>query len=423
VHKGDHVLYKSGFFEADVSVTHEGNLVSLSSDYSVDYVTASYVFDKNHCAFPDVLIFPWTEDKLIAHMHDERVHAVAFGGYGYGLAFRNQSADFFHHYSLFFDNHTHSAPKISKKGCIRTKFLIFERFMENTYKYTVAGHTFCVILPEGFSGAEHLKPYEPFVETGDVEPLFTLELKTVSRLREKVQGRVRECLNDEAPYFWIFEDENGSFSFGFSYTKSHPDCILITSEDYKSNVVYISEAMADRYAEFALSNAMMLLYTFCTSPSDTLMVHASVIAHDGGGYMFLGRSGTGKSTHSRLWLNHIDDTYLLNDDNPVIRFMDGQAYVYGTPWSGKTPCYKNESMPLKAVVRLSQAPYNKIVHLAPLQSFASLMPACSCMRWDGRSVAALHSSVEKVIGVVPCWHLECLPDEAAAVLCNSTVKR
>ena len=294
--------------------------------------------------------------------------------------------------------------------------------MENMFKYTVAGHTFAVALPEGFPPEEYLKPYEPFAETEDIAPLFTLELKTVPSLREKVQGEVRECLNDESPYFWIFEDENGKYSFAFSYSKKHPDCLLFTSDDFKSNVVYICEEHAGRFAEFALSNAMMLLYTFCTSPYQTLMVHASVTAHAGGGYMFLGRSGTGKSTHSRLWLNNIEDTYLLNDDNPVIRFIDGQAYVYGTPWSGKTPCYKNESMPLKAVVRLSQAPYNKIARLAPLQSFASLMPACSCMRWDGQSVAALHKTVEKVISVVPCWHLECLPDADAAVLCNSTVK-
>ena len=291
------------------------------------------------------------------------------------------------------------------------------------FKYTVAGHTFCVALPEGFSPEEYLKPYEPFVETSDADPLFTLELQIVPSLREKVQGKVRECLNDEAPYFWIFEDEAGKFSFGFSYTKAHPDCILVTSDDYKSNVVYINESSASRYAEFALSNSMMILYTFCTTALQTLMVHASVIAHGGGGYMFLGRSGTGKSTHSRLWLNHIEDTYLLNDDNPVVRFIDGQAYIYGTPWSGKTPCYKNEHMPLKGVVRLSQAPYNKILRLAPLQSFASLMPSCSCMRWDGASVSALHNTVEKVISVVPCWHLECLPDADAAVLCNSTVKQ
>ena len=295
--------------------------------------------------------------------------------------------------------------------------------MNNMLKYTVAGHTFGVALPEGFSPEEYLKPYEPFVETAEAETLFTLEMQVVPSLREKVQGNVIECLNDEAPYFWIYEDEKGKYSFGFSYTKAHPDCLLFTSDDFSSSVVYICEKYASRYAEFALSNAMMLLYTFNTAQFQTLMVHASVIAHGGAGYMFLGRSGTGKSTHSRLWLENIEDTNLLNDDNPVVRFIDGQAYIYGTPWSGKTPCYKNEFMPLNGIVRLSQAPYNKIARLMPLQAFASLMPSCSCMRWDGASVTALHKTVEKVITVVPCWHLECLPDADAAILCNSTIKR
>ena len=167
----------------------------------------------------------------------------------------------------------------------------------------------------------------------------------------------------------------------------------------------------------------MLLYTFRTSPYETLMVHASVIRHNDGGYMFLGRSGTGKSTHSRLWLNNIEDTELLNDDNPVIRIVDGEAVVFGTPWSGKTHCYKNESVPLKAVVRLSQAPYNKIARNIPLQAYASLMPACSCMRWDRSSTDALHKTVEKVIMCVKGWHLECLPDEDAAKTCHEAVTK
>ena len=295
--------------------------------------------------------------------------------------------------------------------------------METLYKYAVAGHAFGVILPEGFPTQEYLRPYEPFAASPDADTLFTLKLATSGSLKDTAPGKVRECLNDEAPYFWIFEDEEGKFNFGFSYTKERPDCVLKTSADFVDNVVYVQEASSERIAEFAISNAMMLLYTFCTSPYQTLMVHASVIRNDGLGYMFLGRSGTGKSTHSRLWLNHIPGSVLLNDDNPVIRVIDGLAYVYGTPWSGKTPCYKNESVPLKAVVRLSQAPYNKIARFAPLQSFASLMPACSCMRWDSTSVSALHKTVEKVITVVPGYGLECLPDEAAAVLCYSEVSK
>lgn len=292
--------------------------------------------------------------------------------------------------------------------------------MEKSYKYEVAGHLFEVVMPENVNAEEYLGPYQPFAAASDAEPIFTLTVRYSDDLKSTDPGDVRECLNDEAPYFWIFDNE-GKFNFGFSYTKAHPDCILIPSDDFRHNVVYVPLSRAERLTEFSLSNAMMLLYTFCTSPYDTLMVHASVIKHNGGGYMFLGRSGTGKSTHSRLWLNNIDDAELLNDDNPVIRLKEGKAVVYGTPWSGKTHCYKNDSVPLKAIVRLSQAPYNKISRNILLQAYASLMPACSCMRWDRASTDALHKTVEKVISQVACWHLECLPDADAAYTCHKAV--
>ena len=293
--------------------------------------------------------------------------------------------------------------------------------MENLHKYIVAGHKFGICLPEGMSAQHLLKPYEPFAVDDDQQILFALRLELVDSLRTVASQKVLKCLNDEPPYFWIFEEEDGSYSFAFSYTKARPDCILKVLPASDESVVYVTKDGAEKLAEFAISNAVMLLYTFYTAPYDTMMVHASVIAHEGRGYMFLGRSGTGKSTHSRLWLNHIPDTELLNDDNPVIRVFDSKALVYGTPWSGKTPCYKNMQVPLKAVVRLSQAPYNKIARLAPLQSFASLMPACSCKRWDNEAMSSLHKSVEKTITMVPCYHLECLPDEEAARVCYNAV--
>lgn len=295
--------------------------------------------------------------------------------------------------------------------------------MEKTSKYTVAGHTFAVRLPEGMAAETYLKPYEPFVDDSDAQILFSLTLETVPSLKDLNPGKLRECLNDEAPYFWIFEREDGAFNFGFSHTRKCPDCILCPSGDLRDNVVYVRDSYAERFAEFALSNAMMLLYTFCTSSFDTLMVHASVIAYAGNGYMFLGKSGTGKSTHSSLWLKYIEGAELLNDDNPVVRVIDGNAYVYGSPWSGKTPCYKNECLPLGAVVRLSQAPHNRIRPLKGLEAFASLMPACSCMRWDGDSVSKLYKTVEKAIAAADLYHLECLPDEEAAKVCHHAVTK
>ena len=295
-----------------------------------------------------------------------------------------------------------------------------ERLSVVTRRFDVAGHVFEVTLPDSLP-EDILNPYMPFhTETQD-EPLFKLKLNLTDDLASVSKGRLKECFNDEPPYLWMFE-KNGRYNFAFSYLKDKPDCILMPSLEYTDNVLYVSRKDADRLAGFALSNSLMLLYAFKSMEHETLMVHASVISYDGGGYMFLGKSGTGKSTHSRMWLQKIEGCTLLNDDNPVIRIVDGKAYVYGTPWSGKTPCYKNMSVPLKAVVRLSQAPCNKIERLIPLKAYASLMPSCSCMRWDRKSTDRLHAAVEKVIMNTGCWHLECLPDADAANVCCTAVK-
>ena len=206
-----------------------------------------------------------------------------------------------------------------------------------------------------------------------------------------------------------------------STVEGHLASAMKTNADFSECVISLFGDEDDQ--RFGLGNAMMIAFAFAAAYYNVVLMHASVTMNNGYGYLFLGKSGTGKSTHSRLWLTHIEDTELLNDDNPVVRVHGSEVIVYGTPWSGKTPCYKNQQVPLKAVVRLSQAPYNKITRLAPLQSFASLIPACSCKRWDSEAMAQLHKAVEKTISIVPCYHLECLPDEAAAVLCHSTVSK
>ncbi len=294
--------------------------------------------------------------------------------------------------------------------------------MKNSYRFNVAGHLFKAGLPEGVLAQDVLGPYLPFEVQDDSTPLYTLSLDFVDSLSDLDYGQTKQCLNDEAPFFWIFEKDS-KLNFGFSYAKQAPDCVIIPELDYSEAVVYVPRGRSLRITEFALSNAMMLMYTFRTSPYDTLMTHASVIRYKDQGYMFLGRSGTGKSTHSRLWLDNIEGTSLLNDDNPIIRVVDGQAYIYGSPWSGKTPCYKNESVPLKAIVRLSQAPFNKITRLSPLQAYAALLPSCSCMRWDKTSTDSLHASVEKVVSKVGIYHLECLPDADAAFTCCEKVSK
>jgi hypothetical protein len=114
----------------------------------------------------------------------------------------------------------------------------------------------------------------------------------------------------------------------------------------------------------------------------------------------------------------------MNDDNPVVRIMDdGLPYIFGSPWSGKTPCYRQVSAKLGAVTRIERAPQNSIKKLGAVQAFASLLPACSSMKWDSVIYNHLCDAISRIIETTPIYTLYCLPDKEAAILCHKTIAR
>ena len=142
---------------------------------------------------------------------------------------------------------------------------------------------------------------------------------------------------------------------------------------------------------------MWVAYGLMTLSLDTLAIHSSCIVYRNKAVLFLGESGTGKSTHTRLWREHISGTNLLNDDSPMVRVEDGKVWVYGSAWSGKTPCYKNERYELQGCVRLSQAPYNRIRKLSVLQAYGALHPSCAPeFAYDD----GLYDEVSRIIGMI-----------------------
>ena len=147
-----------------------------------------------------------------------------------------------------------------------------------------------------------------------------------------------------------------------------------------------------------------------------------MIACHGEAVLFLGESGTGKSTHTRLWREHIAGARLLNDDSPIVSVRNDEIRVYGSPWSGKTPCYHNVRLPVAAVVRLSQAPENRIRRLRPIEALGALLPSVPpAFARDERLQDALCDIVSQTIARIPVYHLSCLPDAAAARLAHDTV--
>ena len=299
--------------------------------------------------------------------------------------------------------------------------------------FKVAEHFFAVEADdEILSLMGNYAPFEvDFCDANCENPVFSLAVQ------EAVAPEFTEDTRqeDEGQTIVCGRTANGLPVFDF-WLFGRPTGVLVCEKGFKRAVLFLGEK--GKYAEpasdvyvgmrrFALNNALMVLYALATAALDTALFHAACVSYKGRGYLFLGKSGTGKSTHARLWLKYIEGTELFNDDNPVVRLFekDGRkfAVAYGSPWSGKTPCYKNVKFELGGFVLLSQAPFNKISPLKGVFAYAAILPGISGMRWDKKIADGLHQTQNGLASNVPIWHLECLPDEEAAKLCCRSVAR
>ena len=279
--------------------------------------------------------------------------------------------------------------------------------------YKVAEHVFALEMGGNENVMLNLRQYDPFVTDPTENVLFRIQI--CSEPLETIGFELEWKQEDEGQHILAGHlGEKPCYQF---FLHNRLMSVMLCSTDYKR-----AEVFAERNNPFGINNALMVMYALATSDKHTALFHSSVVSYKGRAYMFLGKSGTGKSTHSSLWLKYIEGTELVNDDNPVVRYLDdGSIYVYGSPWSGKTPCYRNVSYPLGAIVDLSQAPKNVIRRFRPIEAYAALIASISGKRWDSKLAEGLHETENLLATNASVWHLDCLPDEEAAVLCCGSI--
>ena len=279
-----------------------------------------------------------------------------------------------------------------------------------TKHYKVAGHTFAVSSQAVFF--ELMGNYEPFECEGG-EPLFSLTVDSgvvpeyaEEYRQEEYRGTIIYSNGHDAYGNYVFEE----------IRKESKGCLICSKDCREGRLIMTSDITT-----IIFEHLMMIMYALATAGNDTLLLHAVAVSCEGKGYIFLGPGRTGKSTHARLWLLHVEGTKLVNDDFPVVR----GGMVYGSPWSPLTPCYRNVSYPIGGMVRLSQAPYNKIHRISGVEAYLNLYGSdmgCRLNNFISEDIdKGMHQTKDKLAQTIPMWHLECLPDEEAARLCHDTI--
>lgn len=287
-----------------------------------------------------------------------------------------------------------------------------------TYHYSVADFPFTVSLPEGMDSEALLPSFVPFRRAGDsgrrhlfdflVVPSLPIPGSDESSLLEESYNDMGHLRLYSTPCGYLVEILNGRYTHR-----------MIATSDFSS--VRAELQRQDRNMHYALCSMLRVAYAQAVLLHNAISIHAAAIYKCGRAYLFMGTSGTGKSTHASLWMKHLPGSALLNDDNPTIRLVDGRAYAYGTPWSGKTACYKDLGFPIDGMARLRQAPCNQFHIQEGADAFVAIYPGCSIIAQDELLRNRLYDTVASLAGRVIVGVMDCLPDKEAALLCHQAL--
>lgn len=195
--------------------------------------------------------------------------------------------------------------------------------------------------------------------------------------------------------------------------------IVIDSEKYDASIYggLLSETDVEYMESGRIYHTALLRF-------NGLYLHASAIEYQGKAYLFSAPSGTGKSTHTRLWQACFgEQARVFNDDKPTLRRLDDTWYAYGTPWCGKDHININVKVPVAGICFLKQGPQNKIRRLSSQEAVNRIISqTIRKFRTEAR-LDLLLGHLDKLVREIPVFELENLPVLEAALLSYETMRK
>lgn len=282
--------------------------------------------------------------------------------------------------------------------------------------YKIAEFVFSIELSNKTASTALLPNFEPFLLRDTIGLQQNLLFRMVgNKILETPPSVIDDCFEwNETAYEVSHTVDNWFISMVYG-GKKH---MLYSTHNWQ--YLYTDLTFTEKSDSVFLNNFLIIAFGMATASKGVLKMHASVIEKEGNALLFLGESGTGKSTHSRLWLQFIPGCTLLNDDEPIVRVHDdGTVWVYGSPWSGKTPCYRNIRARVRAFVHLQQGPRNRLSSLSGRMALTSLFTSSCMMRNDDENKNHIFTTIADVLEQTPVYQLECRPDYGAVCLTES----
>lgn len=274
-----------------------------------------------------------------------------------------------------------------------------------------------------YSWLTHNIPFEipvagmAFYQPEHVSEVFQMR---IADIKEELSRKIIFGSPDYSPPTFLYQNECGDFNWITKKKDGSSAMSFHISKDWNKFVLYEDETGTngmDTFYEFGS------LFSYAVLNHDACVLHGVVMEYEGRGILVTASSGTGKTTHTRMWRDY-KNALILNGDRCLCRKIDGIWYAYGMPWSGSSGEYINRRVPIKAIVSLKQDKTNHTRILPHFEGSIYLMQRIFAPVWQCEMQDKAFELTEELAGNFPIIELSCRPDlEAVEVLEKAILKQ
>lgn len=229
---------------------------------------------------------------------------------------------------------------------------------------------------------------------------------------EEIENMLGEVICKEYSGFFYYKIYKCSSGFVYTLRRIQGDKIVLAyeiSSDWKLwRLIYDQTATNGRYA----FEHFMMLFSYAVLNYGGIVFHSSLIEYNNKGILICAPSGTGKTTHARLWRDY-ENALIINGDRPLCIKESDVWYAYGTPWCGTSGEYINRRVQVKAIVVLEQDLENIVSKLDVMTALAKILSNVTVPMWDEALMNKAMDYIEDILVNIPVYNLKCRPDRGA----------
>lgn len=218
---------------------------------------------------------------------------------------------------------------------------------------------------------------------------------------------------------WKMYRKGEYFNAVISYDSKEPMGIVSTAGDWKNISVSLNSCY-NKQSGLLNTAGLELVVRAAIQFYNGAVFHSSGLDDNGKGVLFVGHSGEGKSTQSRLWQN-LEGTMIFNEDRNAVRIIGGDVFCYGTPWGGTANIAKNHKVPLSVIVMIEKSEENRIERMPVSEAVPKLIARSFFPYWDENLSGLAISNISSIAAKVPVYKLSCKPTSDVIELVRSVL--